>query len=111
MTIPAHLLPITVSWVRPGTTTNGYGDTVPDYDNATTSSLPVMIEQRRTVEEQDGRDATVTTLVLFTNELAVGAVDRFVWAGATFEADGEPWVVHSPAGPQHSEVTIKRVEG
>lgn len=109
--IPEHLLPITVTWIRPGTTTNDYGDTIPDYANPTTSSLPVMIEQRRAVEEGGSRDATITTLVLFTNELGIDALDRFVWAAATFEVDGEPWVVYSPGGPHHTEVTIKRVEG
>lgn len=113
MSIPERLLPITVSWTRPGTTTDAYGNTIRDWsDGAVASSdLPVMIEQRRAIEQLDGRDATVTTLVLFTNELGVEAVDRFVWDGRTYEADGDPWVVYSPGGPHHSEVAIVRVEG
>lgn len=114
MSIPERLLPITVSWIHPGTTTDGYGNSVPDWSEGaatTTSSLPVMIEQRRAVEELDGRDATVTTLVLFTNELGIEAVDRFVWDGRTYEADGDPWVVYSPGGPHHAEIAIVRVEG
>jgi hypothetical protein len=109
--IPTHLLPITVTWLQPATTTDGYGNTVNDWTDPTSTSLAVMIEQRRAIEELDGRDATVTTLVMFTNELAVDAVDRFVWAGVTYEAAGEPWIVHSPAGPHHAELALKRVEG
>ena len=111
MSIPAHLLPITVTWLHPGTTTDGYGNTADDWANPTSTPLQVMIEQRRAVEELEGRDATVTSLVLFTNELAVGAVDRFVWAGVTYETDGDPWVVYAPDGPHHAEVAIRRVEG
>lgn len=109
--IPAHLLPISVTWIRPGTTTDSYGNTVPDWDTVTSSALPVMIEQRHTVEQLENRDATVTTLVMFTNELAVAATDRVVWAGDTFDIDGEPWIVHSPAGPDHAEAALRRVEG
>jgi hypothetical protein len=113
VSIPERLLPITVSWIRPGTTTDSYGNTTRDWSDgaATTSPLQVMIEQRRAIEQLDGRDATITTLVLFTNELGVEAIDRFVWDGRTYEADGDPWIVYSPAGPHHSEVAIVRVEG
>jgi len=113
VSIPERLLPITVSWVHPGTTTDDYGNTVRDWSEGavTATDLPVMIEQRRAIEQLDGRDATVTTLVLFTNELAVEAVDRFVWDGRTYEADGDPWVVYAPDGPHHAEVAIQRVEG
>ena len=113
MSIPGRLLPITVSWIHPGTTADDYGNTARDWSDgaATTAPLQVMIEQRRAIEQLDGRDATVTTLVLFTNELGVEATDRFVWDGRTYEADGDPWVVYAPDGPHHSEVSIVRVEG
>lgn len=111
MTIPARLLPITVTWVRPGVTLDGYGNTIPDWDTVTSSALDVMIERRRTSETRGNRDATVTNLVMFTNELAVAATDRIVWGDDTFDVDGEPWVVHSPAGPDHAEVDLLRVVG
>jgi len=113
VSIPGRLLPITVSWIHPGTTADDYGNTARDWSDgaATTAPLQVMIEQRRAIEQLDGRDATVTTLVLFTNELGVEATDRFVWDGRTYEADGDPWVVYAPDGPHHSEVSIVRVEG
>jgi hypothetical protein len=111
MTIPARLLPISVTWVRPGATVDAYGNTVDDWDTVTSSPLDVMIEQRRTVEQRDGRDVTVTTLVLFTNELAVAAIDRFVWGDATYDVDGDPWIVQAPDGPHHVEAALLRVEG
>lgn len=109
--IPTHLLPIEVTWVRPGVTLDGYGNTVPDWGTVTSSSLDVMIEQRRTVEERDGRDVTVTTLLVFTNELAVAATDRIVWGDGTYDIDGEPWVVYSPAGADHVEAQLLKVVG
>lgn len=111
--IPERLLPIDVSWVQPGTTSDSYGNTVPDWsdDAVTATDLRVMIEQRTTVEQRDGRDVTVTTLLLFTNELAVAAIDRFVWADRTYEIDGEPAVVYTPAGPHHTELALQIVEG
>lgn len=113
MSIPGHLLPITVSWIRPGTTSDADGNTVDDWsdDAVTAADLQVMIEQRRAIEQLDGRDATVTTLVLFTNELGVEAIDRFVWDDHTYEADGDPWVVYSPGGPHHVEVQLSLVVG
>ncbi len=109
--IPDHLLPITVTWLHPGRTTDGYGNAVDDWADPTSSSLQVMIEQRRADEELDGRTATITTLVMFTNELGIAAADRFDWAGVIYETDGDPWVVYTPAGPHHAEVALKRVEG
>jgi len=112
MSIPARLRPIDVTWIQPGTTTDGYGNTVADWaDPAGETDLRVMIEQRRAIEELDGRTATVTTLVLFTNELGVAAVDRFVWGDDTYEIDGDPAIVHTPAGPHHAECQLRRVEG
>jgi len=109
--IPTRLLPIEVTWVRPGLTLDGYGNTVPDWDTVTSSALQVMIERRRTVEQRGNRDVTVTTLVMFTNELAVAATDRIIWGDDMYDVDGEPWVAWSPAGPDHAEVDLLRVVG
>lgn len=109
--IPAHLLPIEVTWMRPGITIDGYGNSVPDWDAVTSSPLDVMIERRRTTEQRANRDATITNLVMFTNELAVAATDRIVWGDDTYDIDGEPWVVHTPAGPDHAEVDLLKVTG
>lgn len=109
--IPERLLPISALWVRPALGEDDYGNTVPDWDAPSVSGVRVMVEQRRTVEEQGGRDVTTTTLVLFTNELAVDAGDRFVWDGRTYEVDGDPAVVYSPAGPHHAECALRLVVG
>ena len=109
--IPAHLLPIEVTWVRPGVTIDGYGNTIPDWDVVTSSPLPVMIERRRSTEERGNRDVTVTRLVMFTNELAVAATDRIVWGHDPYDIDGEPWVVYSPSGPDHAEADLLKVTG
>lgn len=109
--IPDRLLPVEVTWIRPGVTVDGYGNTIPDWGVVTSSALQVMIERRRTVEQRGGRDATITNLVMFTNELAVAATDRIVWGDDTYDVDGEPWVAYSPAGPDHAEVDLLKVVG
>lgn len=110
--IPEGLLPLTVTWQQPGQGSDDYGDTIPDWAGPTETVLRAMVEQRTATEPPgDGRDATVTGLVMFTNELGVSADDRIVWDGTTYEVDGDPWVVQSPAGPHHIEAQLKLVEG
>lgn len=113
MAIPARLLPVEVDWIRPASTTDSYGNTVDDWDEeaTTTSQLQVWVDHRRTVEQRDGRDVTVTTLLLITNELGVAAIDRFAWGDHTYEVDGEPAVVYTPAGPHHVEAALRLVVG
>lgn len=109
--IPERLLDQTVDWVHPAVTTDAYGNTTDDWTGATVTPVKARIDQRTTTENMAGRDQTIAGLVLFTNETGVSAVDRFVVDGWIYEIDGDPWVVHSPAGPHHAEVPLKRVEG
>lgn len=109
--IPERLLPISALWVRPGVGEDAYGNTVNDWESPSVSGVRIMVEQRHTVEERAGRDVTVTELVVFTNELAVAASDRFVFDDRTYEVDGDPNVVYSPAGPHHAEAAVKLVVG
>lgn len=109
--IPERLLPISALWVRPGIGEDAYGNTVDDWDTPSVSGVRVMVEPRRAEEERGGRDVTITTLVLFTNELAVAAGDRFVWDDRTYEVEGDPAVVYTPAGPHHAEVQLRLVVG
>lgn len=111
--IPPRLVPLEVDWIQPASTTNSYGDTVTDWseDAVTSTTINVMIEQKTSTEQRDGRDVTVTTLALFTNELAVDAAHRIVWDGRTYEIEGEPAVIQTPRGPHHLEATIRIVEG
>lgn len=109
--IPARLLPLTVTWQQPTTTTDGYGNTVDDWTTPTSEDIAAYIEQRTTTENRDGRDVTVTRLLFITNELGVRATHRIIWDGRTYEIDGDCAVFHTPAGPHHSEATLLIVEG
>lgn len=109
--IPARLLPIAVTWVQPAATEDAYGNPMPDWgEDATRNDLQAWIEQQDTREVRDGRDQLVSTWLFITNELGVGGQDRIEWADRTFEVDGEPAVMHTPAGPHHLEARLLLVE-
>ncbi len=108
--IPAHLLPLTVTWQQPGTTTDGYGNEIDDWSDGvrTDTEIAAYIEQRSTSETRDGTTRT-TGLLFVTNELDVRATHRVVWDVNTFEIDGDCGVFHTPTGPHHLEASLLRV--
>lgn len=116
MGLPAHLLAQTVTRIRPATSTDALGSTVYDYDVGTRTALAAWIEQQsRTEPLADGRDPLVESWLLMVNESDVDGRDRFEWeapAGTlTFEIDGPPRPVHTPAGYHHTEATLRAVAG
>lgn len=111
--ISDRLLPLRVSWQQPGETTDEYNNPVPDWSDAGRTDhdhVPVYIEQRMTNELVNGRDSTVTRLLLVTNEFGMTASDRIVWAGNTYEIDGDPATFYTPAGAHHLEATLLIVD-
>jgi hypothetical protein len=101
-----------VTIVTPGTTTNGYGDTVKDWDAATETTAKGWVSQRSASEDLDHRNAEVSTWVLFVDpDVAVTADDRVEWEGLTFEVDGPVLPAHTPRGRHHLEVPLRLVDG
>lgn len=111
--IPARLLPLTVTKVRPAATTDRYGNTVYDYGAAATrTTIAAWIDQASASEETpDGRDAIAGGWKLITNDTDIDANDRIEWDSVVYELDGPSWPVHTPAGLHHIEARLRRVEG
>jgi hypothetical protein len=118
MGVPGRLLPHTVTIVRPATTTDIYGNTTYDYGaGATRTSMAAWMQQNsRTEPLSNGRDPLVQDWLMITNEADVQGYDRIEWTdqagnNLTFEVDGPPAPVYTPAGYHHTETTLKVVAG
>lgn len=119
--VPSHLLPHSVTLVRPAVTTDDYGSDDYDYGAAATrTTITAWVQQdiRRelTGQSQDGRQAQDQRWLLVTNHADVRALDRVEWAAPTgpmvFETDGPPAPTFSPfAGLHHTEVGLVVITG
>lgn len=111
--IPDRLLPLTVTKVRPATTADRYGSSVPDYGAAATrTSIAAWIDQASASEDTpNGRDLIAADWKLITNHTDLDAADRIEWDVGVYELDGPVWPVHTPAGLHHLEAKLRRVEG
>ena len=110
--IPAGLLVHAATWVAPGTDIDAYGNTVPDWDAATSTAIRCRVEQASRDETSDEtRDALVSTWRLYANETGITGRDRVVALGLTFEVDGPPALVADGAGTHHLEATLRVVGG
>ena len=114
MGVPSGMLPHTVTRIRPSSSPNTYGDDALDYTvpPATSTSMAAWLQQdNRTEELTEGRAPLDQRWLLITNESDVAGLDRIVWGSLTFEVDGPPAPVYTPAGFHHTEATLKVVEG
>jgi len=102
-----------VSILAAAETTSRYGDTVKDWDNATTTSAKGWLSITSTTElAEDGREAQVTRTVLsLPAGTAIAGADRVTIDGATYEVDGNPITAYTPRGAHHIEANLRRVEG
>lgn len=109
--IPARLLPETVTWLRPIVTADRYGNTAYDWSTPVASDLQARIDQTGAddVNSQTGT-AAVGQWRLLTNELGVDTRHRIVRDDVTFEIDGPPSIVFTPAGPHHLEAKLMAVQ-
>lgn len=113
MGLPAHLLTTTVTKVRPASTTDSHGNTVLDYGAAATRTTDVAWVQQDSGTEPlaEGRDPLQRDWLLMTNDLDVRGRDRYEIGALTFEVDGPPASVTTPAGFHHTEAQLKAVDG
>lgn len=111
--IPARLLPLTVTKIRPATSIDRYDNTTYDYDDAATrTAIAAWIDQAAASEATpNGRDQIIGGWLLITNHTDLDPLDRIEWVGNVYELDGPSWPVHTPAGLHHLEAKLKRVEG
>jgi hypothetical protein len=113
MPIPDAMLPQTVTRVRPNTSTDTYGNTTYSYASpASSASLAAWLQQdKRTEPLSDGRAPLEQVWLMVTNDADVLGRDRIVFGSTTFEVDGPPEPVYTPAGYHHTESTLRVVAG
>jgi len=97
--------------IRPGSRTDSHGNTLADWTTATSLTFAGWVEQQQATEDDEHRDALTTGLRLITNELDLTGYDRIAWNGDTYDIDGPPAAVATPAGTHHLEVRLVHTEG
>lgn len=113
MGVPGHMLPHTITVVRPATATDAYGTTTYDYGaGATRTAMAGWMQQDRRGEPRtDGREPLEQRWLLITNHADIAGRDRVEWSGPTMEVEGPPEPVYTPAGYHHTEATLRAVAG
>lgn len=110
--IPDRLLVHDATWLIPGTTTDAYGGSAPDWDAATSTAIRCRLEQASRDETTDEtRDALVQVWRMWANETGIAGRDRVTALGLTFEVDGPPALVADGTGTHHVEATLRVVAG
>lgn len=99
-----------VTVITASDTTDGNGFTKKAW--TTGSTIKGWISQQSSTEVRDGREAQVSTWVLFVESPnTVEGVDRVSWSGVTFDVDGAPRHAWTPRGEHHVEVPLTVVDG
>lgn len=99
---------------RAGTTTDRYGNLLPDWTTATETTTTGWLGVQTRSEEGGTRIGALIqggTLVLDDLTLDVAGGDRVDIDGITFEVDGPPLTAWTPRGAHHLEVTVRAVTG
>ena len=112
------LLPHPIEVETPGTTTDRYGNTVPDWTESTRVEVAGWLQQNTGREDTDQRDAQIGEWLLICNPVDIGGyaltvhgADRVHWNGAVFEVIGPPGPAYVPTELHHYEIRLKTVEG
>lgn len=109
--IPPDLLTQAVTIVHAGSTTDRYGNTVPDWDAATRTTVMAWVQQTTGSEVTEQRNAQIGDWLMICDPAAVTGADRVEWAGLVFEVLGPPAPVPTPQGIHHTEVRLRTVDG
>lgn len=108
----AGLLAHDVTILTPGSEPDRYGGTVKDWATATETTVKGWVAQQSRSEVLDGREAQVSTWVLFLHpDATITGQDRVTWEGLTFEVDGPANPAWRPGGLHHYEVPLRVVAG
>jgi hypothetical protein len=103
-----------VSVIRPGTRTDRYGNTVPDWDTANSVDVLAWVEPVAVgTENIEGRSALASEwLLLAAADTQITGRDRVVYQGQTFDVIGPPVVRKAGRrGPHHVEARLRWAEG
>lgn len=113
MGVPDYLLPHTVTLVRPSLVPDAHGNDVRDYGvTATRTAIRAWMQQdQRQEARSDGREAAIQDWLMVTNHADVQRHDRVEFGALTFDVEGPPEPTSTPAGPHHTETTLRVVDG
>lgn len=114
MGIPDRLLPHTVAIVRPALVPDAYGNKIRDYSQGIAARTTVrawMQQDNREEARSDGREAAIQKWLMLTNHPDVLRGDRVEYGALTYDVEGPPEPVFTPAGFHHLEATLRVVDG
>jgi hypothetical protein len=118
--LPARMLPHTLTIITPGSATDAYGNTVPDWDAATERDIAAYVRPQSTSVRaagdehvEVGRDVSERSWQAHINDTAVTVTDRARWNGDVYEVDGDPlrWVSAPGGRLSFTKVQLRRVDG
>lgn len=103
-----------VTLARPASTTNRYGEAVPDWSAPPDATWDELGWMTRTGSDEmaNGREAHTDTWELSLP--ATSALDetmRVIHEGATYEVRGTVQRARTPSGPHHVVAQLRRVQG
>lgn len=106
----------TVTVLTPGSTTDGHGNAVADWDDPEETELTgCVVAPAQTPEDRSaGRQGVISLRTVYVPRGAtVAATDRLVVRGEIYEVDGDPgpWVSGFGSTMGGLEVSVRRVAG
>jgi head-tail adaptor len=104
----------TVTIVRAAIAADSYGNRARDWDDTTQTAVAAHVQPASTSEDRGARDReqAVSGYVVWVDAgTDVQATDRVVWAGRTFDVDGDPSTWSAPFVGGHVEFRIVASRG
>jgi hypothetical protein len=108
------MLPQTVQRIRPSVLSDANGNQVRNYvvPPAASKDMAAWLQQDTRKEPiSEGRDPLEQIWTMATNDDDIQGYDRIVFGSLTFEVEGPPAPVYTPAGYHHTEATLRAVAG
>lgn len=98
-----------VTLIEPGSASDGYGGTAPDWDNPSSSTAAMgWLTQLSSTEAIGTRDTTVSGWRLFLPACTyITSKARVYSDGTTYEVDGVPDATQTGRGAHHIEVRLR----
>ncbi len=97
---------------RPAPTAGYGGRDEFNWATASVRSVQGVFQPETSTEDTEDRQVVVSRWRLFLPpDVAIRAVDRVRYAGASYEVDGDPEVWKHRGQPDHVEVLVRRVTG
>jgi hypothetical protein len=113
MVILAELLSQEITVLTAPLAVDDYGNRVPDWAAATERTVAAYVRPAPASENVADRSAVEAQWQVHTNDLNVGALDRVVFDGETYEIDGQPliWKVDPEGATGHAKFLLRKVAG